>query len=57
MLHVHFLGADALSFGDGIRLQAGDVAEVSFEGFGRPLRNPIASEENISSAVQVQAMT
>jgi hypothetical protein len=57
MLHIHFLGADALSFGDGIRLQEGDVAEVSFEGFGRPLRNPIASEEKISSAVQVQAMT
>jgi hypothetical protein len=56
-LHVHFLGADALSFGEGIRLQAGDIAEVSFEGFGRPLRNPIAAEENISSAVQVQAMT
>jgi hypothetical protein len=56
-LHVHFLGAAALSFGDGVKLQAGDVAEVSFEGFGRALRNPIAAEENISSAVQVQAMT
>jgi hypothetical protein len=55
-LHVHFLGADALSFGEGIRLQPGDIAEVSFEGFGRPLRNPIAAEDNISSAVQVQAM-
>jgi len=56
-LHVHFLGADALSFGDGIRLQAGDVAEVSFEGFGRPLRNTIAAEEKFSSAVQVKTMT
>ena len=56
MLHVHFLGADALSFGDGIRLQAGDIAEVSFEGFGRPLRNPIVAEEKVSSAVQVKAM-
>jgi hypothetical protein len=56
MIHVHFLGADALSFGDGIRLQAGDIAEVSFEGFGRPLRNPIAAEQQIRSAVQVQVM-
>ena len=42
-LHVHFLGADALSFGDNIRLQRGDVAEVSFEGFGRPLSTPSPS--------------
>ncbi|NCA10995.1 GguC protein [bacterium] len=40
-VHVHFFGADALSFGDGIRLQDGDVMEVHFAGFGRPLRNPL----------------
>lgn len=40
-LHVHFYGADALSFGDGIELTDGDVMEVSFEEFGRPLRNPL----------------
>ena len=40
-VHVHFFGADALSFGDGIRLQDGDVMEVRFAGFGRPLRNPL----------------
>jgi hypothetical protein len=56
MLHVHFLGADALSFGDNIRLQAGDVTEVSFEGFGRPLINTIAVDETITSAVRVQPM-
>jgi hypothetical protein len=41
-LHVHFLGADAFSFGDGVRLESGDVMSVQFEGFGRPLRNPVA---------------
>jgi hypothetical protein len=41
MVHIHFLGADALSFGEGIRLRDGDMMEVSFEGFGRPLRNPV----------------
>lgn len=56
MLHVHFLGADALSFGDGIRLTAGDITEVRFEGFGRPLTNTIAVDETISSAVRVEAM-
>jgi hypothetical protein len=39
-LHVHFFGADAFSFGDGIRLEDGDIMEIQFEGFGRALRNP-----------------
>jgi hypothetical protein len=56
MLHVHFLGADALSFGDNIRLTVGDVTEVSFEGFGRPLANIITVDETMSSAVRVQPM-
>jgi hypothetical protein len=38
-VHVHYLGAGALSFGENIRLHDGDVIEISFEGFGRPLRN------------------
>lgn len=40
-VHVHFFGADAFSFGDGIQLEDGDVMQVAFEGFGRPLRNPV----------------
>ena len=40
-LHVHFFGTDYLSYSDGIRLQEGDVMQVAFEGFGRPLRNPV----------------
>jgi hypothetical protein len=43
-VHVHFFGAHSLSFGDGIVLQDGDWMEVRYEGFGRPLRNPIRSE-------------
>ena len=39
--HVHFFGADLFSFKDRLRLEDGDVMVVSFEGFGRPLRNPI----------------
>jgi hypothetical protein len=56
LLHVHFLGADALSCGDNIRLIAGDTTEVSFTGFGRPLINTIAADETMSSAVRVQPM-
>lgn len=40
-VHIHFFGADAFSFGAGIQLLDGDVMVVAFEGFGRPLRNPI----------------
>ena len=40
-VHIHFFGADAFSFGDGIALQSGDVTEVAFEGFGKPLRNKV----------------
>jgi hypothetical protein len=42
-VHVHFFGTSTLSFADGIRTQAGDRFEISLEGFGRPLRNPVGS--------------
>jgi hypothetical protein len=40
-VHVHFFGADAFSFGDNVELANGDVMQIAFEGFGRPLRNPL----------------
>jgi hypothetical protein len=40
-VHVHFFGTAALSFGDGVRLQDGDVMQVTVGSFGRPLRNPV----------------
>jgi len=42
--HVHFLGGSVSSFGDGFRLEDGDEAVIQWEGFGRPLRNPIHRE-------------
>jgi hypothetical protein len=39
--HIHFFGADAFSFGEGISLQNGDEMIVSWEGMGRPLKNRI----------------
>jgi hypothetical protein len=55
-VHVHFMGADALSFGDNIRLQAGDVSEIQFEGFGRALRNSIVTEETMTAPASVKPM-
>jgi hypothetical protein len=40
-VHIHFFGTASLSFGDGIRLEDGDVMQVAIAGFGRPLRNPV----------------
>ena len=40
-LHVHYFGACSLSFGAGIQLTNEDVMDISFSGFGRPLRNPL----------------
>jgi len=54
--HVHFFGADAFSFGAGIRLQDGDVMVIAFEGFGRPLRNPISMDRSEPALVAVRAV-
>jgi hypothetical protein len=40
-IHVHFLGADCLSFGESIRLADRDLMQIEFEGFGRALRNHV----------------
>lgn len=40
-VHVHFFGANGVSFGDGIAPQAGDLFEIDVPIFGRPLRNPL----------------
>ncbi len=53
-LHIHYFGACSLSFGVGVELMDGDMMEVSFSGFGRPLRNPlrVVKDENKLIAVQ-----
>ncbi len=54
--HVHFLGAGAFSFGEGITLEDGDEMIISWTGYGRPLRNPIAKEKSEEKAIQVAAL-
>jgi hypothetical protein len=54
--HVHFLGAGAFSFGEGIALEDGDEMIISWTGYGRPLRNPIEKEKSEPQTVQVAAL-
>jgi hypothetical protein len=55
-VHVHFFGAYALSFGEGVELCDGDVMEVGFEGFGRPLRNPVRVSREADALVAVDPL-
>jgi hypothetical protein len=56
IVHIHFMGADCLSFGEGVRLEAGDISEIQFEGFGRALRNVIAKDAPLTAPVRVLPM-
>lgn len=55
-VHVHFFGADCLSFGEGVRLASGDEMQIRFEGFGRSLKNVVRTQEKTSKATSVIAM-
>src|SRR5258706_7897610 len=45
-VHVHFFGADGFSFGEGVKLEDGDIMQVWFDGFGRALRNPLTIDRS-----------
>ena len=49
-VHVHMFGTATLSFGDGIKTEAGDVFEIEAAEFGLPLRNTlaIAGEDDVT---------
>lgn len=49
--HVHFYGAAALSYSDGIRVDSGDLVTIAWDGLGRPLQNPIARISGDSAAM------
>ena len=52
-IHVHFFGADAFSFGEGVQLADADVMQVQFAGFGKPLRNPVRIQASADQLVAV----
>lgn len=59
-VHVHFFGADGFSFGEGVKLEDGDVMQVRFDGFGRALRNPVrvdGSKERLWAARALELKT
>jgi hypothetical protein len=55
-IHLHFFGADHFSFRDRVRLESGDVMVVSFNGFGRALRNPIQIDRTPQAIVTTRAL-
>jgi hypothetical protein len=55
-VHVHYFGADMFSFKDRLRLEDSDVMQVSFEGFGRPLRNPIRLDRAAQQLISVHSL-
>jgi hypothetical protein len=55
-LHVHFFGACALSFGDGVRLVDGDMMNIQFAGYGRALRNPLRATGGEATLVAVESI-
>jgi hypothetical protein len=54
--HVHFLGAGAFSFGEGITLEEGDEMIISWDGYGRPLRNRVEIEKSDKRLVRVAVL-
>jgi hypothetical protein len=55
-LHVHFLGADAFSFGEDIQLADGDEMTVQWDTLGRPLRNILRIDPSIEALVPVRQL-
>jgi len=56
-VHVHYFGACSLSFGEGVQLANADVMQVRFEGFGRPLRNPLLVADAPNALVAVHKLS
>ncbi len=52
-LHVHFLGADAFSFGAGVQLTAGDTMRVHWEGMGRALKNTLQIDQSAERPITI----
>ncbi|CZT35863.1 AraD1 family protein [Rhizobium sp. 9140] len=52
-VHVHMFGTATLSFGDGVRAEAGDVFEMEAAGFGLPLRNRLVAGAEVVVRVGV----
>jgi len=54
-IHIHFFGANGVSFGTGFQTRAGDLFEIDVPLFGRPLRNALKIAPT-ADLVQVRAL-
>jgi hypothetical protein len=54
--HVHFYGADAFSFGNGIALQDGDTMSVQWSNLGRALENRIRRINEEQKMLTIKAL-
>jgi hypothetical protein len=55
-VHVHYFGACSLSFGAGVLLEDGDLMEVAFQNFGRPLRNFLRVADRQDKLITVKTL-
>lgn len=55
-VHIHFFGADAFSFGEGVRLENGDSVEIEAPALGKPLQNFIRIEQEKEQPVRVAVL-
>jgi hypothetical protein len=55
-VHIHFFGADAFSFGEGVALEPDDVMEIWFDGFGKSLRNVLARDRSAPALMEVRVL-
>ncbi|HOB33320.1 MAG TPA: GguC protein, partial [Verrucomicrobiota bacterium] len=55
-VHVHYFGACSISFGAGVQLKDGDLMRVHFEGFGRPLCNPVRVVPGPANLISVRVI-
>lgn len=55
--HVHFLGADAFSFGSQVQLQSGDVMIIQWNGLGRALQNTLEISDEKETIIVPDSVT
>jgi hypothetical protein len=52
-VHIHFMGADAFSFGAGVTLKPGDVMSIHWQGMGKPLLNRLQIDSGSAEMISV----
>jgi len=55
-VHIHYFGTGAFSFGSGVVVTDGDMMEVDWHGFGRPLRNPMSVTDGPEKPVNIRIL-